>query len=147
MADKTRFAFGDSSRVQESIDSGKLDEYDILLLDGETDPKIGWVDANGVFRLVKNGGSTGESVKEIVRVSELPTENGDENVVYIFNNEGYIWNPDENKCVSMSKSSDLTALETQVSTIETQIGNKVDAETVQIMIEEHADSAFGIIEF
>ena len=77
----------------------------------------------------------------------MPTENGDENVVYIYNNEGYIWNGTE--CVTLSKSADLTALETQVSNIETQMGSKVDAATVQSMIDTAVEDATSaeVVEF
>lgn len=54
MAMKARHAFGNLSEVQSALNLGKIDAYDILFLDGDTNPKIGWVDANGVFRLVEN---------------------------------------------------------------------------------------------
>ena len=48
MANKAKHAFGSSSGVDAAIQSGKIDAYDILFLDGDTDsPKIGWVDKNG----------------------------------------------------------------------------------------------------
>lgn len=54
MADRAKHAFGNLTDVQAALDSGKIDAYDILFLDGDTEPKVGWVDKNGVFRLVKN---------------------------------------------------------------------------------------------
>ncbi len=54
MAMKAKHAFGNLADVQSAIDSGKLDAYDILFLDGDTAPKIGWIDRNGIFRLVEN---------------------------------------------------------------------------------------------
>lgn len=54
MAEKARHAFGSSSQVLEALKAGKIDSYDILFLDGETEPKIGWIDAKGEFRLVRN---------------------------------------------------------------------------------------------
>ena len=54
MAMKAKHAFGNSSQVLNAIQEGKIDKYDILFLDGDTEPKVGWIDANGEFRLVKN---------------------------------------------------------------------------------------------
>ena len=48
MAMKAKHAFGSSSSVNAAIQSGKIDAFDILFLDGDTDaPKIGWIDKNG----------------------------------------------------------------------------------------------------
>ena len=54
MAEKARHAFGSSESVETALASGVIDTCDILFLDGDTEPKIGWIDKNGVFRLVKN---------------------------------------------------------------------------------------------
>ena len=54
MAMKAKHAFGSLSDVQKALNLGKIDSYDILFLDGDTEPKIGWIDAKGEFRLVKN---------------------------------------------------------------------------------------------
>ena len=136
--DKARHAFGNSANLESALNSGAIDAYDILFLDGDTEPKVGWVDKNGVVRLV-------EDKVQIVRVEELPITDGDENVVYIYNNEGYIW--DGEQCVPISKSVDVTLLETQISELATQMGDKVDATTVQNMIDEHYESAYEVIEF
>lgn len=133
---KSRHAFGSAKNIDNALSQGLVDAYDILFLDGDTEPKIGWIDKNGVLRLV-------ECKTQVVRVEELPTSNGSENVVYIYNNECYIW--DGNACVSMSKSADLTALETQVSNIENQMNNKIDANTVQSMVDTAVESAVGEI--
>ena len=54
MAMKAKHAFGSLSDVQSALNSGKIDAYDILFLDGDTEPKIGWIDAKGKFRLVNH---------------------------------------------------------------------------------------------
>lgn len=55
MADKARHAFGSSSNVESAIQAKKIDAYDILFLDGDTDsPKIGWVDKNGKAVILKD---------------------------------------------------------------------------------------------
>lgn len=141
MADKARHAFGTLENIDTALANGVIDEFDILFVkDANGNPYVGWVDKD------KNKVILQDKV-QIVRVTELPAENGDENVVYIFNNEGYIWNTVESKCVPLAKSENLTTLETQISNIETQMSNKVDVDTVQTMIEEHSDSAIEIIEF
>lgn len=140
MAEKARHAFGQSSNLEAALQSGAIDSYDILFLDGDTEPKVGWVDKNGVVRLV-------EDKAQVVRVEELPTTNGDEDVVYIYNKEGYIWDSANGQCVPMSKSTDLTKIETQVSEIETQMEQKVDTVTVQTMIKEYTDSLIEVVEF
>ena len=135
MAEKARHAFGTSENVENALHNGLIDAYDILFLDGDTDPKVGWIDKNGAFRLAK-------SKDQVVRVDELPTVDGDENVVYIYANEAYVWNGTQ--CVSLSKAADLTALETQVADIETQMNNKVDATTVQGMIDTAVEEAASV---
>lgn len=49
---KARHAFGDSENLQNALSSGVIDAYDILFLDGDTEPKIGWVDKNGEVKMV-----------------------------------------------------------------------------------------------
>ena len=135
---RARHAFGNSANLEAALQAGTIDAYDILFLDGDTNPKVGWVDKNGVVKLV-------EDKTQIVRVDELPVVDGDQNVVYIYNNEGYVW--DGTQCVSIAKSANLTELEGQVADLEAQIGNKVDAETVQTMIKEQTESMYEIVEF
>ena len=48
MANKAKFAFGQSSGIDAAKEAGKIDAFDLLLLDGNTDsPKVGWLDAQG----------------------------------------------------------------------------------------------------
>lgn len=54
MAMKAKHAFGNLADVQAALDAGKINAYDILFLDGDTEPKVGWIDKNGIFRLVEN---------------------------------------------------------------------------------------------
>lgn len=55
MAERAKHAFGSSENLQNALNSGVIDAYDILFLDGDTEPKIGWVDKDGVVRMVENG--------------------------------------------------------------------------------------------
>lgn len=54
MAERAKHAFGNLVDVEKALQSGKINAYDILFLDGDTEPKVGWIDKNGVFRLVEN---------------------------------------------------------------------------------------------
>lgn len=47
MAMKAKHAFGKLADVEKALEAGKIDSYDILFLDGDTEPKIGWIDKNG----------------------------------------------------------------------------------------------------
>lgn len=104
---KAKHAFGNLADVEKALQDGKIDSYDILFLDGETSPKIGWIDANKVFRLVENE----------TDFSEL-----------------------EDMIAAKADAKDVEALESKVDT-------KVDAETVQTMIEEYSESAMKVVEF
>jgi hypothetical protein len=44
---RAKHAFGSSQNLEAAVQSGKVDAYDILFLDGDTDPKIGWVTKDG----------------------------------------------------------------------------------------------------
>lgn len=133
MADKARHAFGALENIDSALSAGTIDAYDILFVkDANGNPYVGWIDKNGNKVIL-------EDKTQIVRVDELPTADGDENVVYIYNNEGYIW--DGTQCVSLSKSADLTALESQVSTLGTQMESKVDASEVQTMVDTAVEAA------
>ena len=45
---RSKHAFGNSGNVESALNSGKIDAYDILYLDGDTnEPKIGWVNKEG----------------------------------------------------------------------------------------------------
>lgn len=146
MADRARHAFGMLENIDSALTAGTIDAFDILFVkDANGNPYVGWIDKNGNKVIL-------EDKTQVVRVDELPTADGDENVVYIYNNEGYIW--DGTKCVSLSKSADVTALETQVSTLATQMENKVDAATVETMVETvveeklvEVNTGYEIVEF
>lgn len=120
---KVKYAIGESSRVQAGIAAGKIDEFDLLLLDGDTDPKIGWVDKNGVPRIVDTSGQ-----KEILSVDFLPST-GESEKIYLYDGEAYIWDTSTTAFVPISKSTDLTELEQEVA-------KKVDEATVDAKISQ-----------
>lgn len=138
MADKSKHAFGTSANLQSALDSGAIDAYDILFLDGDTDPKLGWVDKNGVVRMVDN------DCIVIVEGESLP-ETGEVGKMYMFAEEGYFWNGTEFKPVS--KPVDLSVLEGQITELTTQMDDKVNVETVETMIKEQVEAGYEIIEF
>lgn len=134
MADenRARHAFGSETRISEALAAGTIDAYDILFLD---EKKVGWVTKNGEVVIA-------EGKQYVVNVDELPKTDGDENVVYIYNNEGYIWDSVNGQCIPMSKSADLSALEEEIAT-------KVDEATVDSKIETAINKAVSveIVEF
>lgn len=132
MADRAKHAFGMLENIDSALSSGTIDAYDILFVkDASGKPYVGWIDKEGNKVIVQDK-------EQIVRVDELPTTNGDENVVYVYNNECYIW--DGSRCVSICKPTDVSALEEEIAT-------KVTAEEVKTMIKESEDSSVEIVEF
>lgn len=139
MANKAKHAYGSRANLAAAIEAGKVNAYDILFLNGEGEsPAVGWIDKEGNPVVVG-------CEEQVIRVTELPTIDGKEDVVYIYNNEAYIW--DGEKCTSICKPTDVSALQSQVTELGTEIEAKVDAETVQNMIEEYTESAIEVVEF
>lgn len=128
MADKARFAFGSKENIGTAIESGAVDAYDFLCLNGENEnPSVGWIDKNGNPVFV-------ECVKYVEVISTFP-ETGEEGIIYMLNGKGYVWYDDA--FVPMSESVDLSKLEAKVDT-------KVDAATVETMIETAVAEVSGI---
>ena len=132
MASKARHAFGSSSKVLEALNANKINEFDILFLDGDIKPKIGWIDGNGEFRLVQE-----EDEVVVINDESLP-ESGEVGKIYVFGEDAYVWNGE--KFVNLCKPTDVSALETEIAT-------KVTAEEVKTMIKESEDSLVEIVEF
>lgn len=129
MANKSKIAFGSSAGIEAALASGDIDANDILLLDGDTKPKIGWIDKNGVAKIVE-----GDNVV-MVTAESLPST-GETGKIYIFKDEAYFWKETEFK--SLSKPANLSELEEQLST-------KVDESKVQEMID--ASAGLEVVEF
>lgn len=62
---RSKHAFGDSENIDTAFEAKAIDTYDILFLDGKTEPKVGWIDKDGNAVIVENG------VKESVVDSKL----------------------------------------------------------------------------
>lgn len=81
MAMKAKHAFGNLKDVQNALDSGKINAYDILFLDGDTKPKVGWIDANGAFRLVESEADLTEIETELAELeSQIATKASSEEI-------------------------------------------------------------------
>lgn len=135
MPNKAKHAFGSSANIDAAINAGTIDAYDILFLDGETSPKIGWIDKNGQKVIVES--EQGKQYVVPVEGDSLPAI-GEEGVIYIFNDEGYIWNGTQ--FVSFGSSADLSVLEEEIAT-------KVDESVVDQKIESAVSSAIQVVEF
>lgn len=127
---KARHVYGASSAVENAKTENKIDAFDILFLDGETKPKIGWLDKNGETRIV--------DTENVVKVDgdSLPSS-GEEGKIYIHKEEGYFWNGEAFK--PLAKSTDLSELQAEIET-------KVDEAKVLELIEQSADSTVEIVE-
>jgi len=133
MAMKAKHAFGSSAGLESAIQSGRLDSFDILFLDGDTDnPKIGWIDKNGNPVILRE-----EDEVVIVNGESLP-EAGESGKIYVHGSDAYVWNG--NEFVNLCKPTDVSALEEKIAT-------KVTAEEVKTMIKESEDSLVEIVEF
>ncbi len=83
---KSKHAFGSEDNLSTAIESGLIDEYDILFLSNK---KIGWIDKDKNIVMAK------ADTDSIQFVDELPTENQMVNSIYVFENEIYKWNGEE----------------------------------------------------
>lgn len=62
---RSKITFGDLDRVEASKQEGKINEFDILCLDGNTKPKIGWLDRNNELKVVEPGMPEAEVASKI----------------------------------------------------------------------------------
>ena len=135
MAERAKHAFGKSSGIDAAIQAGKIDAFDILFLDGDTEPKVGWLDKDGNPVIV-------DTEKVVIVEGESLPETGVEGKIYIFEKDGYFW--DGTEFVNLCKPTDVSALEVQVAELETEIGAKVDASVVETMIETAVNKAVAV---
>ena len=128
VAEKARFAYGSKASVNAALQNGVVDAYDFLCLSGENEkPSLGWIDSQGNPVYV-------ECVKYVEVVDVLP-ETGEEGVIYMLEGKAHIWY--NGAFAPMSESVDLSALEAEVA-------KKVDATTVETMIETAVAEVSGI---
>lgn len=116
---KSRHAFGSKERVAEALENGRIDAYDVVLMEGEDGlGEIGWVNKNGNLVLSSHP-------KEVKIVAELP-ETGDVGVLYVCGSKMYIW---ENSAFKALIDPEETAADTELA------------------IEEALENALGVVEF
>lgn len=130
MAMKAKHAFGNLSDVQKALSDGKIDAYDILFLDGDTEPKIGWIDRDGVFRLVQNEADFSE-LEEIIATKA---------------------NASDVEALEVEVSAKADAK--KVEELETELATKVTADEVGTLVEEKVDekiaevnASYEVVEF
>ena len=68
--------------------------------------------------------ATASSIKQYVQMPSSLPETGEQGIVYIVENKGYIWNGTEWKLVFQDVSTDVESIKTRVSTLETDISGK-----------------------
>lgn len=143
---KAKHAFGNSKDIQAALDSGKIDAYDILFLDGDTEPKIGWIDAKGEIRLVQNEADFSELEAIIATKANV----SDVEAL-------------EAEISTKANVEDMQAIEDQMTTkadakkveeLETELATKVTADEVGALVEEKVDEkvaeiniAYEVVEF
>lgn len=70
MPKKTKFGFGSSSNVEQTVQSGKINARDVVFLDENTDnPKVGWVTLDGKVVVAKPDLSEVESDVEALETA------------------------------------------------------------------------------
>ena len=132
MAMKAKHCFGNLADVQKALNSGVIDTYDILFLDGDTSPKIGWIDAKGEFRLVQNEADFSE-------LEEIIAKKADASDVEAL----------EKEVATKATAEDIQAVENAIATkadaekvesLEEQVAAKADAAEVETKLAEKADA-------
>lgn len=111
----------------------------VLMEDGKYHEYILQPSDNG-YALEKVGTTSSDGSSQCVVVVESLPETGEENVIYICNDEAYFWDGAEFTC--LSKPADITALEKVLET-------KVSVEEVDTLIENKITEVSGtqIVEF
>ena len=111
---KSKHAFGSEANVDNAIQQGLIDAYDVLFL---AEGKIGWIDKNGKKIILENK-------QQVKMVSELPRP-GDAEVIYIYDSKMYIWN-----------GTDYTS-----PTVEGGVNEVIVDEKIGVAVQEVADAA------
>ena len=125
MAMKAKHAFGALERVDQSIQSGVIDAYDILFVkDAEGKPYVGWVDKNGEKVIVDDSAEFAELETQIA------TKANAEEVEAKFATKADAAEV-EAELATKANANDVAALESEVATkanaedVEAQIGQAV----------------------
>ncbi len=140
MAIKAKHAFGMLENIDSALSSGAIDAYDILFVkDANGKPYVGWIDKDGNKVVVQE-----EDEVVVVDGESLP-ESGEVGKIYVFGEDAYVYNGTD--FVNLCKPTDVSELKTQIAELGTEVEAKVDATTVQNMIEKHSASLIEVVEF
>ena len=66
MSNEAKHAFGNSENLSKALENGSVDKFDILFLDGDTNPKIGWVDEKGEIKIAQGGSVDSEEIDTMI---------------------------------------------------------------------------------
>lgn len=134
MAKKVKYGYGSRANINAAIEAGKLDAYDILLLNGANEtPAVGWIDKDGNPVVVD-----GEKCVITVEGETLPAS-GQVDKIYLHKNVPYIY--DGQKFVGISGgAADISALEEIVNT-------KASLDEVDTKIKEAIENCVEVVEF
>lgn len=123
MADKAKHAYGSRKNLPAAIESGAVDAYDVLFLQGEGEtPAVGWIDKDGNPVIVESTDLSGVE-------AELAKKANSEDVETL-----------ESQIATKADASKVEALQTEIAT-------KADVATVQTMINEAAVGVIEVVEF
>lgn len=127
-ANKSKHAFGARANIQSALESGAIDAYDILFLN---EGLIGWIDRDGNAVIPES----------VVFCDDSLPETGKTGVVYIYNNEFYLW--DGSKFVvknggGISESS----VDAKISSAKAEI-----AASTKETVDEAVSAAISVVEF
>lgn len=128
---KSKHAFGSEANVDQAMQQGLIDAYDVLFLN---EGKIGWIDKNGKKVILDNK-------KQVVTVPSLP-DVGDNEVIYIYDSKIHIWN-------GSSFTSPTVGGGVDESTVDTKIGQAVQdvADAANAYTDNKIDEALEVVEF
>lgn len=132
---RSKHAFGSIENLQNAIDAGKIDHYDILFLTTPTGHTIGWIDKDGNKVILPENNVS----KEVVVVSELP-ETGEEGIIYICGGKFYYWN-DSEFVLPTTEGVDEGIINDKIETAVTTANNYTD-EQINTLID-----SMSIVEF
>lgn len=127
---RSKHAFGAEANIDAALAAGTIDAYDVLFLN---EGKIGWIDRDG-----------NKVIPEYVihiNEAELP-ESGKTGVLYIFNDEFYIWNGTEFVMKSGGGTVTETVVDEKLNVAKAEVTESANAYT-----DEQIAEAIAIVEF
>jgi hypothetical protein len=128
---KSKHAFGSEANVDNALQQGLIDAYDILFL---AEGKIGWIDKNGQKVIL-------EDRQQVKVVSELPRP-GDIEVIYIYNSKMYIWDGAEYTSPTVEGGVDETTVDEKIGVAVQEVADAANAYT-----DTQIDAALEVVEF